>query len=256
VAPAESATALLAALVMGLLGSPHCVGMCGGIAGALAPGSQGGRHGVAASLGPALRLSAGRIASYTLLGALAGALGWVVGDLLGGTGTLVLRALFGALMVAVGLSLPGWLAGLGWLEAAGARVWERMSPALGALVPADRAWKQLAAGALWGWLPCGLVYAALAGAAASGSGTRGALWMACFGLGTLPAVAGMGVLAGRLSELVRGARTRQLAGAMLIAFGIWTAAGPLLMALLHDHAGVGSQQAQDAAAQDPRAHHH
>jgi hypothetical protein len=181
-------------------------------------------------------------------------LGWVVGDAVGG-GAWLLRTAFGLLLALVGLSVAGWLAGLGWLERLGARAWQRVSPALGALLPADRAWKQVAAGAVWGWLPCGLVYAALAGSAATGSGVRGALMMACFGLGTVPAVAGVGALAGRLADVARRASTRRLAGATLFVFGLWTAGGPVLMRAAHPHPHAPASAAEASGAIDDAPRH-
>jgi len=185
----------------------------------------------AASLAAQLRVAAGRIGSYALLGSIVGSLGWAVGEVIGRPGVLGLRIAFGALMVWVGLSIAGWLPGLGPLEAVGARVWAHISPLFSRVIPVDTPARQLAAGAIWGWLPCGLVYAALTGAAATGSGAAGALMMLCFGLGTVPAVMGMGLLADRLGGWTSSLTTRRLAGLTLMVFGLWTALGPVLMAM-------------------------
>src|SRR5262245_29031624 len=175
-----------AALLLGLLGGGHCIGMCGGIGAALAfalgPRCSTLRRHLLLTL-----YSLGRIASYTLMGALAG------GVLPLGTenGTLsVARIIAGVLLVLTGAALAGWSRALGAIERAGAVVWRRLQPIAARVGPPDRAPVALAAGALWGWLPCGLVYGALAWSASAGGGSaaRSAVLMLGFGIGTLPAV--------------------------------------------------------------------
>ncbi len=209
-----------AALLAGLVGSGHCLAMCGGISAALAGGSRGPLT--------ALLLSTGRVMSYSLAGALAGGGGALLGrslDLLRlGLG---LRIAFGALLVAVGLTLALRWRGLLWIEALGARLWTRVAPALGELLPPRGPLAALTVGALWGWLPCGLVYSMLALALASGSPGNGALVMAGFGLGTLPALLLAGGTAAGLLRHLRGSRGRRLSGALLAGFGLWTVLGAL-----------------------------
>jgi sulfite exporter TauE/SafE len=255
-----SAPVWTAALVMGLLGSPHCVGMCGGIATALAPapakGADARRPVRDVVIGVALGV--GRIATYAALGAVAGGLGRVV---VGGAGSAagpLLRVALGVLLVGVGLSIAGWWPGaLAGLERVGARVWEALAPVARHVVPVDDPLRALAAGALWGLLPCGLVYAALAGAAASGSPVDGAGWMTAFGLGTLPAVLGAGWMAGRLRQWTRRVEVRRVAGVVLLASGVWTAVAPIGMRHgSHQHAaGHGVEaEATPAPAEPGRAH--
>jgi len=137
-----------AAMLAGLAGSGHCLGMCGGISAALA----GSRRGPAPLT--ALLLSTGRVMSYSLAGALAGGGGTLLGlglDLLSlGQG---LRIAFGVLLMAVGLTLSLRWRGLLRVEALGARLWTRMAPALGSLLPPRGPLAALTAGALWGWAP-------------------------------------------------------------------------------------------------------
>ncbi len=222
-----AALGLPAAIAMGFLGSPHCLGMCGGIAGALDPALAAPRHALGAAGRHAL-LSLGRIGTYTLLGAAAGALGFAAGEVVGVQGGIWLRIAFGLAMVLVGLHVAAWWNGLAALEAAGGSIWRRVVPLVRSVTPADRIWKVLALGALWGWLPCGLVYAALAGAIGTGSGLAGATFMAGFGLGTLPMLVATGVFADRLRRISNRASTRRAAGALLVAFGLWTVGSALL----------------------------
>jgi sulfite exporter TauE/SafE len=254
-----SDAAWMAALAMGLLGSSHCVGMCGGIAGALgrsADQSPGALAGLGQGLRSQLALNAGRIASYALMGALAGALGLGVASALGPMGRSTLRLVFAALIVLVGLHVAGWWAGgASFIERPGAWLWARISPLTARIGPADRLWKRVALGGVWGWLPCGLVYAALASAAVAGTAAGGALFMVCFGLGTLPAVVATGVVAGRVEGLARHAGARGVAGALMVAFGVWTAWGAVGMGGHGAHAPA-STTAPDAAGEHTEHHHH
>lgn len=226
--------------LLGLFGGLHCIGMCGGIVSALS-GAGAGAHIGSREIVAQLLYSTGRIASYALAGAIAGGLGLTLLSILGSDTLLWLRILAGAFLVAAGLYLAGWWLGLARLERVGAHAWRHIAPLSRRLQPLDRAWKQLAAGAVWGWLPCGLVYAALAGASASGGAAAGAVMMAAFGLGTLPSLLAAGTLSQALQTRVR---TRQIAGALLVVFGIWTIAAVTLPGG-HDH-GAGEHPAGHA----------
>ncbi|HRE18792.1 MAG TPA: sulfite exporter TauE/SafE family protein, partial [Rhodocyclaceae bacterium] len=76
-------------------------------------------------------------------------------------------------------------------------------------------------GLLWGWLPCGLVYSALATALASGSATAGGLAMLAFGLGTLPNLLLAGLLAARLQRFTRRPAVRIVSGVLVMACGLY-----------------------------------
>ena len=204
-----------AALVAGFLGGVHCIGMCGGIAVALS----------GAARGPALRRQAafnfGRIASYTAAGALAGGLGSLVQTL--GPVNAAQTALFivaNVFMVLLGLYVAGWGRSLLRLESAGGALWRRIEPLRRHFLPIDSDARALGAGAVWGWIPCGLVYSMLALALASGSAAAGAGVLAAFGLGTLPAMVGAGVAAQRLFEVRRNPWVRRGAGMAIIALAV------------------------------------
>jgi uncharacterized protein len=204
-----------AALVAGFLGGVHCIGMCGGIAGALS----------AAARGPALRRQAafnlGRIGSYAVAGALAGGLGSVVQAL--GPVNAAQTALFivaNLFMVLLGLYVAGWGRSLLRLESAGGALWRRIEPLRRHFLPIDSDARAIGAGAVWGWIPCGLVYSMLALALASGSAAAGAGVLAAFGIGTLPALLGAGVAAQRLFEVRRNPWVRRGAGMAIIALAV------------------------------------
>ncbi|HKJ75204.1 MAG TPA: sulfite exporter TauE/SafE family protein, partial [Alphaproteobacteria bacterium] len=126
----------------------------------------------------------------------------------------------GAFMVALGLYLGGWWQGVVRLESIGTVVWRRLEPFGRRLLPVRSPTHALLLGLIWGWLPCGLVYSVLIWAIAAGSVSQGALLMLSFGIGTLPALLAMGVFAAALSGFLRRTHVRQVAGALVAAFGV------------------------------------
>lgn len=206
------------AALVGLLGGVHCVGMCGGIVGALSLGlpADRGRWPIL------LSYNLGRIASYTLAGAIAGGLGYFFSGLLPvRQAQQVLLLIAGLFMLLLGLYLGGWWNLLARLEKAGGSLWKRIEPLGRGLLPVRKPSQALALGLLWGWLPCGLVYSALVWSVSAGGAWQGALLMLGFGLGTLPNLLLMGAAAGRLQGFVRRPRVRQLAGAVIVLFGLY-----------------------------------
>jgi len=215
---------LASAFVVGLLGGVHCVGMCGGIVTALTFGLPAERRErVAAMLPFLLAYNAGRIASYTLAGALMGGAGMLLARLAPvQTAQRTLLVVAGLFMVAMGLYIAGWWTGLGRLERAGGLLWRRLEPYGRRLLPVRRPAQALALGTLWGWLPCGLVYSTLVWAVSAGGAAQGAALMLAFGLGTLPNLLLMGAAAGAVARLAQRPLVRQAAGAAVLLFGAWT----------------------------------
>ena len=219
------------AFLVGLLGGVHCVGMCGGIVGALTLGlPESVRTHRAAVLPYLLAYNGGRIASYTLAGALMGGVGWLAANLaLVHDVQRVLQVVAALFMIALGLYLAGWWQGLARVEHAGGVLWRRLEPFGRRLLPVRTPLQALQLGLLWGWLPCGLVYSVLIWAIASGGVIEGASLMLAFGLGTLPNLLLMGVFAARLAQLVRRRGVRVAAGLLVIAFGVlglWRGVAP------------------------------
>lgn len=212
----------LAAFLAGLMGGVHCAAMCGGIACFLQGGGSGssGASGTRARRGYVLAYNAGRIFSYVLAGALAGAAGQA-GLLFRGWLPLqqVFMAAAGVMLVVMALYLAGVSPLIRGLEAAGGVLWRHVEPLARRLIPVDSVTKALGLGMAWGWLPCGMVYALLLLALSTGSVPQGALVMLAFGLGTLP---NMLLLSG-VARRARQALT--VRGARLTAAGILAAAG-------------------------------
>ncbi|MEW6374114.1 MAG: sulfite exporter TauE/SafE family protein [Pseudomonadota bacterium] len=242
---------LFTVFVVGLLGSVHCAGMCGGIGGALSFAPRRPRAGATtialrqvAATPASLNVAAynlGRIASYMTAGAIAGAL---AGGLAQGAGALsglpLLQAgvywLANLMLVAMGLYLMGAWSGIAHVERAGQWLWRRVQPYVKRIGPPDTPGRMFAAGALWGWLPCAMVYSVLVTAMLSGSAASGALTMLAFGLGTLPMMLALGLAGARLRGWLRLPAVRIACGAVVLAFGVLgllRAAGGLPVSWLH-----------------------
>lgn len=219
----SAAPLLPAMLLLGLASGLHCVGMCGGIAGAFAlQRTLEPRRAIAARQ---LAFNGGRLSSYAALGAAAGALGSAAG--LAGIALPLQTALYllaSLVLVLIGLHLAGLAHPLARIEALGAPLWRRLQPHAARRLSGAGMSNAFAAGLLWGLLPCGLVYGALAAAVFAGGPAHGALAMAAFGIGTLPWLLAAGVTAARLRTALRTPRVRIAAGLALLGMGTWGAA--------------------------------
>ena len=211
---------LAAALVAGFVGSTHCFAMCGGFAGAL--GMQARLHNANWIVQLAVTQS-GRVTSYALGGAIAGGVGTMLDEFaVVLRAAHILRAIAGLVLIAIAVRVA-----FAWnfftpIERAGARFWPRLRPLAQRAMRSTRLGSSFLLGALWGWLPCGLVYSMLIYAALSAHAAQGALIMACFGLGTLPAMFASGALAGRVMNGFGGRSSRWIAATLLASFGLLT----------------------------------
>ncbi|MGE8114923.1 sulfite exporter TauE/SafE family protein [Pseudomonas sp. NPDC086566] len=209
------------ALVLGLLGGGHCLGMCGGLMGALTlaiPPEQRGRR-----LRLLMAYNLGRILSYACAGLLLGLAGWALAS---SSAAMALRVVAALLLIAMGLYLAGWWSGLTRIEALGRGLWRHIQPAASRLMPVSSVPRALLLGALWGWLPCGLVYSTLLWAASQGNAGYSAALMLAFGLGTWPILLATGLAAERVNAVLRRRSVRMAGGVLVILFGIWTLPGP------------------------------
>lgn len=224
---------LTSAFLLGLFSTMHCVGMCGGIIGALSLSlPEEIRNNKARLFTFVLSYNVGRITSYSIAGLIAGAVGTSVLQSAGfDQGHSVLKYIGVAMMVAIGLYLTGWLPQLASVEKIGIPVWKRLEPLGRKLVPVVSLPRALAYGLVWGWLPCGLVYFVLIWALTAGDAIHGALTMLAFGLGTLPTLIAAGFMTSWITRFARSARARQVVGLLIIAMAI----GSLFIPMAHHH---------------------
>lgn len=214
----------LTAFVVGLLGGVHCIGMCGGIVGALTFGlPERQRARIGALLPYQLAYNLGRVVSYVAAGAIMGGLGMLIAEFMPVYyAQRVLLAVAGIFMIMLGLYLSGWWLVLNRLESAGSRLWRLIEPISRRLLPVRTPRQALLVGMIWGWIPCGLVYSMLVTAVSAGSALQGAAVMLAFALGTLPTLMSIGLLAGVAARLSRSPAVRGVAGALVMLFGVLT----------------------------------
>ncbi len=236
---------VFSAFIIGLLGSGHCLAMCGGITTLLTsainkpssePTTKESLQGdipvnvtsTPSSCSPqASRLNlvflyhVGRIASYCLIGAIVGFTGSIAAKNVGLpiAGLRLLAALF---LILLGLYIGQWLLWLNKIESLGKGLWGYLSPLAKHVIPVDTSKKALGLGALWGWLPCGLVYSTLTWALASGNSLTGATIMLFFGLGTLPALVALSFGIGSIKNLLVNTAFRKIMAISLITYGIYS----------------------------------
>ena len=211
---------LVAALLLGLMGSIHCLGMCGGMSVALSING-------APQVSWLLSYNIGRLLTYAAIGAIAGLVGaqlLAIAPQLG----LVLRTLAGLLLIAMGLYVSQWWMGLTRLEQLGARLWQHIQPRTRSLLPVTSRYQALRLGILWGLLPCGLVYSTVSWTLAAAQWQQSALLMLMFGVGTLPAMLATGLVGRTLLETLRKRQARAIAGLLIILLGIATIVIPSL----------------------------
>lgn len=169
-----------------------------------------------------LSYNAGRILSYGAAGAIAGSLGAASLGLEGQVPARLILYFFANLMlVALGFYLLGVTRALAFTERFGQKLWRVVQPLTKRFLPARTMSQAFPLGLLWGWLPCGLVYSALASALSAGSAGRGALMMLAFGLGTLPNLLLAGIVLARLNEFVRRPTVRMFSGLLVLSFGVY-----------------------------------
>ncbi|WP_201536105.1 sulfite exporter TauE/SafE family protein [Psychrobacter immobilis] len=220
---------LIAALLMGFFGSPHCLGMCGGLVTAFGLSMK--------DVSPAKRRALvvtyhlGRLTSYAFLGLIAGLIGTTVLEpLMSGNNTP--RILLGLVLVFVGVTMLG-APFLSKLERFGMRFWQYLSPLRQKVFPLNTFPRALTAGLLWGFLPCGLVYGALLIAVVAHNPLSGAALMFVFGLGTMPMLVATHETVGWLRDKIGRFRLRQINGAMMVVSGLAVAFVPIIMSNMH-----------------------
>lgn len=238
------ATELISAFLVGLLGSVHCIGMCGGIVSALTFSlSDTVRQNFLRMLPYITLYNIGRLTSYAVAGAMFAWLGASLGNAFTEQFSGLGKYITSIFLVLLGLYIAGWLQVLVTLEKLGGQLWRHIEPVGNKFMPIDRAWKAGIIGLLWGWIPCGMVYAMLPLAMASADPFDGGLIMLAFGLGTLPTLVLMGSASEWLRRVTRNSIVRQFLGLLIILFGIYS----MISKGGHDHHGTHTPNDEHSA---------
>lgn len=222
----------LAAFVIGLFSSLHCIGMCGSIIGTLTYSlSQELRNNKRILFSIILSYNLGRVASYAIAGALVGLLSIPFSQ---GMAYRFLQLASAAIMAGAGLYIGGWFPRFAYIEKMGSRFWKLIEPFGRKMIPVKTRGQAMLFGMIWGWLPCGLIYTALALAATTGNIMHSSMTMLAFGLGTLPAVVGVGIMTSLLAKLSKAQLFKQIVGVLFIIFAL-LAAFPWLNPMRVEH---------------------
>lgn len=215
---------LLTAFTLGLFGSSHCLGMCGGISAAIGSQQQDKKT-IALGL-----YNLGRITSYTVAGLLAGLLGSLILSQ-AYTGLLLLKLFSGLLIILMGCYLARWSLLLVNIEKCFSPIWRLIQPAATKTLSNPKLSGKFITGLIWGWLPCGLVYSSLSWAITTGHAINASLIMLCFGLGTLPMMFATGFFAAEMKKLLNNQKLRSILALLIITFGLQTIAVATLQLL-------------------------
>lgn len=232
---------LLTVFLMGLLGSVHCVGMCGGIAsllgGQVSPGDmKNGQATIKQTIIYSLLYNIGRITSYVVAGILIAALGLVTAHAGQTVGIPdISRLVIGVLTIFFGFYLLGWTVFLSPLEKTGHLVWRYIEPFASKFLPVRSPAQALLLGLLWGWLPCGMVYVALSWSVVAAEPIQGGLLMAAFGLGTMPAMFAIGAAGVHIRKMLASQQLRTAIGIFVVFYGLYMAAGFFMGTASHSH---------------------
>ena len=237
----------LAAFSMGSFGSPHCLGMCGGIVTAFGLSMQ--HVSDSKKNGLILTYHLGRLISYSLLGLIASLVGVAIFQSI--MSNSAPRIVLGAVLVLIGLAMLG-LPLFNQLEKVGMRFWQSLAPIRKKVFPIDSFGKALFAGLLWGFLPCGLVYGALMMAIAGNNITTGAALMFVFGLGTMPMLIATQKTVGMLQSNIKHFRLRQINGVIMLLSGLAVIFIPMMM---HHNHNQGSHSHASHSMNETSMHH-
>lgn len=212
-----SELSFVSAFLIGLLGSTHCLAMCGSLAGCFSLAIKPKKPQDVMLYSAIINM--GRISCYVLQGAIAGAVGYLLAREYGLMASHVLRIVAAVMMILMGLYLTGWWRVLRHIEEIGAKVWQKMTLFRKHLIPLDHPLKAYLLGVCWGGLPCGLVYSTLSLALSEGGFEKGALLMVCFGLGTLPSMMVVGFSAHNVQQWMQKYSLKMWLGCAITIMG-------------------------------------
>lgn len=206
---------LLSAFILGLAGSTHCLGMCGGIASSLlfSATPNVGRWSLIFSY------NFGRIFSYSLAGVLVAFLGEQLSrnELIP---VAFLQYFSVILMALLGLYIAGWWQIIRYIEQFFSPIFKRLKPLSNHFLPLNNPLKAIPYGMIWGWLPCGLVYTTLTWTLTVPTPLHGGLFMLFFGLGTIPAIVAVALSSDFFQRVLSYPLSRKVMGVAIIIYSI------------------------------------
>ncbi|HEY3487049.1 MAG TPA: sulfite exporter TauE/SafE family protein [Gammaproteobacteria bacterium] len=209
---------IVAAFILGLSSAPHCIGMCGGIAGAMNTSPDRPLYPRAVLWRYSLLQNTGRIFSYTLMGS---AFAFLGAPIFGLEYANAARVVTGVIFIILGIHFAFDWQGIRRVERIGQPLWRLVAPHAKKLLPVGTSQGSFLLGMTWGLLPCGLVYTMLLLAASSMDVSQSAITMLAFGSGTLPAMFAFSwfSLGGRNWLRFRG--WRRVVGLCTFFLGLW-----------------------------------
>ncbi|WP_371379073.1 sulfite exporter TauE/SafE family protein [Thalassotalea aquiviva] len=207
------------AFLIGLAGAGHCVAMCGGITSMLSANVVIKHE--KPNINLILGYNAGRILSYSIAGLIAGVTGSLAIKSIG-VHVNWLRVIAAIFLIFLALYIGQWSFLLTRVEAIGKKLWVKIQPLSKRFIPVSNVKQALMLGAIWGWLPCGLVYSTLTWSMASANGIDGMFIMMSFGLGTLPALFTLSQGYGFVSKTLKNNYFRKVTSIFLLLAGIYS----------------------------------
>ncbi len=233
---------------MGLMGSVHCLGMCGAIVGVLSANLDASVRTNTAKLALyQLSYNIGRILMYILLGGVfAGFSHALASSVVMSEFEIGLRVLAGVLMILIGFFILGVSNTIRIFERLGQGMWQHLSKFSKRFLPVTNVRQALLFGLFWGGIPCGLVYSALA-LTLTVTLFEGMLIMAFFGLGTLPALLAIAGFGFSLVRILQTTTAKRFAGMSIVVLGIWSVS----MSFIH-----GSEHSAHHTHAPEHSHHH
>ncbi len=241
---------LIAAVVIGLTSSVHCIFMCGGLVSALQPTEI---KGIKLFIIPVL-FGVGRLLSYAIIGFIFGVLVITLDNFL--AVGIWLRIIAGILLIAMGLYLSNIWRGLTVLEKTMLPVWRPIGQYAKRFLPIRHYSSALVVGMLWGWIPCGLIYSSVLWASTTSSTPfEASTLMFAMGVGTLPAMLGLSVM----TSVLKGVWLKRFGSLFLCVFGVWTLYTPVMSltgsANHHEHHQPQHHNHQPVDHQHTHGHH-
>ena len=244
---------LLAAFLIGLSSSGHCLLMCGGISSALS--SRLSNESSLYKFNRLILFHLGRISCYSLLGLV---LGGIIEQLLQVSHTLVIvaRIIAAAMIIAIGLYVAGFSHLVRLLEKRLAFIWKKIQPLAQKFIPMQQWHHALFLGFLWGFLPCGMIYSTLLWASSNNQGALTGLLMFSFGLGTLPSLFIANWFSLQALAFLQKQYFKRITGLLLIVFGLWSLGFLFMPSGQHHHSNPAPSSENNIMEKTEMDHSH